>query len=176
MHHIFFPPRLDASVIQVIPYGYRGNALHRSVFQQFLLEEFQRPSRASFRRGGTRNGYEMRFFLVYKLGRLSWTWSIVESPLYSSLDVAFPYSLHRALRGSRMGSDVFVLDPFVGFKEDHGSLVYSGIVFSLRYDMLELNSLLVRELDDILFVMRRFVLFVHTPPVYHPTLCSTKLV
>src|SRR5205807_858922 len=52
MHHIFFPPRLDLSILETVPEGDRRDGLHFFVFDHLLLEKFKRPMIASVRRVG----------------------------------------------------------------------------------------------------------------------------
>ncbi len=80
MHHIFFPPRLDAAFVERMPE--RHSARRRFfVFQHALAQEVKRPMLGPFRRIGADDCNEVRLGLVVERGRPSGARSVEESAI-----------------------------------------------------------------------------------------------
>jgi hypothetical protein len=66
-HHIFFPPRFDAAIVQSVPQGNGGYALYFLVLDHLLLEQFKCPVVTPLWRRTAGKSDEMRLCFVVEL-------------------------------------------------------------------------------------------------------------
>jgi len=164
IHHIFFPPWLDASFLEPIPYGYRRYAGYLSIFDHPVPQQFKRPAIGSFWGIGAGKSYEVGICFLIKLGRLSGSRSIVQGSGKLAFTVMIARSLYRTSSHSKLNCYGIFPATLTGKRENSRSGNDSRMVFSLMYDTLYTDNVFFGELNGV------FVCGVHIPQAYHSIL------
>jgi hypothetical protein len=161
MHHIFFPPGLEAVCAEACVNRAEGDGPDHALADERLSEQFQGPPLPAFRRVSASQGNQVGFLASIEDGGRAGPRSIIERTLETAFRIPLAYPLH----GTNAPLHFFRNDPIglppVTLQEYLSPLDDSCILGAFPRDSVYLLPLLGREMNDMLL---------HTPPDYHPSL------